>query len=76
MKVETQNTNESFKPVRVTFICETQEELDRLGALTNCSELDAFLPGNLWENLEEAGANVERFSEELDDLLKDSDEDE
>jgi hypothetical protein len=63
MKFEIQPTPQSFKPVSLTIVMESQEELDRWGSVMNSSIYYVLrdlglIPDRALELLEHAGANV------------------
>jgi hypothetical protein len=75
MKFEIQPTPQSFKPVSLTIVMESQEELDRWGSVMNSSiyyvlnEL-GLIPDRAWELLESAGANAAAANDVVDNFIK------
>jgi len=80
MKARLKN-NEPFTPVTIEITFETQDELDLLGALFNTSDFDQacaniigqenfLFDDSIWEILEQAGANINKYSEGFDGIFR------
>ncbi len=72
MKIETDILDKSFKPVEVKFICETQDELDRFGALLNHTGFSRFIKDNSLkgvETVQNLGADISKYHSALLDHM-------
>ena len=66
MKVEVESKEAEFKPVRITFTLETQDELNTLGSLFDTAWIADVLDdivgdgewGKIWETFRDAGADL------------------